>query len=88
MLVDKKKRMIRACLVPIFENMKNTILVFFENCSCYLNLVFSVFFKTKKTWELNVFFMFSLIFLCLRTENSFQKHEPNMFLIFDFLQLE
>ena len=34
----------------VFENTKNTILVFFESCSCYLNLmffVFSVFFKSK-----------------------------------------
>ena len=27
----------------VFENTKNTILVFFENCSCYLDLVFYVF---------------------------------------------
>ena len=27
----------------VFENIENTILVFFENCSCYLNLVFSMF---------------------------------------------
>ena len=35
----------------VFENTKNTILVFFENCYCYLNFmfyVFSMFFKKKK----------------------------------------
>ena len=48
MLVDKKKIMIRACLVPVFENMKNTILVFFENL--FLLFEFSIFcvFQNKK----------------------------------------
>ena len=51
MLVDKKKRMIRACLVPVFENTKNTILVFSENL--FLFFEFSVFrvlcvFQNKK----------------------------------------
>ena len=35
----------------VFENTKNTILVFNKNCFCYLNLVFYLFFmffKTKK----------------------------------------
>ena len=41
-----KKR--SACLVPVFENTENTILVFSKYCSCYSNLVFFVFFITKK----------------------------------------
>ena len=61
-----------ACLVPcfrklllriVFENTENTILVFFENCSSYPNLVFSMFFRTKKNWEPNVFSLISLFYL-------------------------
>ena len=34
----------------VIENTENTILMFSENCSCYLNIVFSVFyvFENKK----------------------------------------
>ena len=41
----------KLCLRIVFENTKNTILMFSENCSYYLNLissVFIVFFITKK----------------------------------------
>ena len=49
-------------LVPVFENTENTILVFSKNCSCYSNLVFSMFFITKKM-EPNVFCVFLLLFV-------------------------
>ena len=42
---------LKLFLRTVVENTKNTIFVFFKNCFCYLNLVFStfsVFFKTKK----------------------------------------
>ena len=50
----------------VFENTENTILVFSENCYCYLNLVFSVFFvffitkKKKVTKRVFLIFLFSL----------------------------
>ena len=42
---------LKTVLRTIFENIENTILVFSKNCSCSLNLVFSMFsmfFRTKK----------------------------------------
>ena len=65
----------------VFESTENTIFVLSENCSCSLNLMFSmafVFFikkkkKKKKNWESNVFSLFSLFSLFLRTKNNFQK---------------
>ena len=50
---------------------ENIILRFSKNCYCYLNLMFSMFFITKKK-ETNVFSLFSCL---LRTENRFQKQE-------------
>ena len=44
------------CSVFVFENIENIILMLFENCFCYLNLVFStfsIFFRTKEKWEPN-----------------------------------
>ena len=35
---------LKLLLRIVFENIEKIILVFFENCSCYLNLVFSVYF--------------------------------------------
>ena len=54
--------------------------MFSKNCSCYLNLVFSLFFvvfRTNRKRELKVLFLFSSFSLFLRTENSFHKHKPN-----------
>ena len=59
-----KTKQLRACLVSVFENTENTILVFFENRSCFLNFVFSVFimfFRTKKKEEKQTCFPF---FIC------------------------
>ena len=47
------KTVLETCFLKLFLRtvFKKTILVFFENCSCSLNLVFSVlsmFFRTKK----------------------------------------
>ena len=53
-------------------------MVFFGNCYCYLNLVFYVFFRTKKILEPNLFSLF------LSIEISFKKHESNMPLMFFF----
>ena len=50
-----------------FENTENIIFVFFENCSYYLDLVFSVFFIIVKNRELNLFSLFSFVLL----ENNF-----------------
>ena len=35
---------LKLLLRIVFENIEKIILVFFENCFCYLNLVFSVYF--------------------------------------------
>ena len=58
---------LKTIFKTVFINTKNTIFVFSENHSCYLNLVFyvfSLFFgtkkKKKKSWEPNIFSMFSL----------------------------
>ena len=65
-----------ACLIPVFENItvpentENTIVVFSENCSCFLDLVFFMFFRTVKNWQTNMFSLF------LKTENNFQKQKP------------
>ena len=57
------------------ENTHNTIFVFSKNCSCFLNLVFSVFFKTKKLGTKCVLRIF-LVLLVFENENNFQKQEP------------
>ena len=54
---------LKLFLITLFENTDNTILVLSKNLSCYLNIMFSVFFMsfiTKRNWEPNIFFMFSL----------------------------
>ena len=60
----------------VFENTKNNILVFSDNCACSLDLMFFVFFIIVKNWNGTCFW-----FLCypcfLRTENGFQKQETN-----------
>ena len=50
---------LKLFLIIVFENIKNVILMFFENCFCYLNLVFSVFFLF---FIINFFFETKLIF--------------------------
>ena len=65
----------------VFENIENTVWVFSENCSCSLNLVFSVFFmfsvffnkKYNIYGETKHVLPFSLFFLFLRTENNTKK---------------
>ena len=61
----------------ILKNIENIILMFFKNCFGYPNLVFFMFFKTKP----NMLSLFSLLFLFLRRENSFQKQKSNIPLI-------
>ena len=51
---------------------KTNIMGLFGSCFRYLNLIFSVFSKTKRNWKPNV-----LSSLFLRTKNSFQKYKPN-----------
>ena len=51
---------------------ENIILRFSKNCYCSLNLMFSMFFITKKKKEPNMFSLFSCL---LRTKNRFQKQE-------------
>ena len=60
----KMNKKYSACLVHcfvkpssriVFENIENMILVFFENCSYSLNLMFYVFFIIKKTRNQKVF---------------------------------
>ena len=74
----------RAYLVPFFfklflrttfENTKNIILVFSENCSCSLNLVFSmfsVFFRTKEMGTKRVLCVF-LVLLIFQNKIQFSK---------------
>ena len=45
----------------VFENTRNTILVFSKNCSYFLNLVFSVF--SKKKTRNQTCFMFSMFYV-------------------------
>ena len=61
-------------LRTVFEKLR--IIVFSESSSHCLDLVFFVlfvFFRIKNNWEPNVFSLFSLFFLFLRTESGFQK---------------
>ena len=54
----------------VLENIGNTILVFFKNCYCFLNLVFFVFsilFRKKKTKNQKCY-VFSLLFLFFKTK--------------------
>ena len=59
-----------ACLVFVFENIENTIFLFFENSSCYHKLVFCVK-HNKKQLKPNVFSTFSLLFCTLVFLNLF-----------------
>ena len=67
---------LKLFLRKVFENIGNIILVFFEICFCYLNLVFC-----RKKKKLSLFYFFSLF---LKTDNSFQKYEWNMSVWFLF----
>ena len=57
----------------VFENSENTIFMLFENCFCYLNLIFFfvlfVFFRTKNKELRAVWY----VFLKIVIENSFFK---------------
>ena len=44
-----------------FENTENTIFVFFENFSCYFNLMFFVFFKIKSLGTNHILFIFLIL---------------------------
>ena len=75
--------LLRLCFVKllmriVFKNIENIILILFENCSYSLNLVFYVFFitKKKKNWEPKVFSLFSLFF---ETKNNFQTVSKGLF---------
>ena len=60
-----------ACFVPVLENTENTILVFFENCLCFLNLVFSMFFVYfRKAKEAETKLVFCIFFILLDFENK------------------
>ena len=61
-------------MIIVFENIENIISVFFENYSYYLNLVFYVFFMTKKR-EPKVF----SLFLFFETKNNFQTVSKGLF---------
>ena len=56
---------LKLLLRTVFENIENIILMFFENCFCYLNLLFFsiLFFSEKKNCfcYLNLLF-FSILF--------------------------
>ena len=47
--------------------------MFSQICSCFLNLVFSVFFRIEKIGELNIIFMFFMFFLFSRTKTIFKN---------------
>ena len=64
---------LKLFLRTIFETIENIILLFSKYCSCYLNLVFSVFFmflRTKKVGTKHVLYVFLLIF---QNKINFQK---------------
>ena len=71
-LLNDIGKKLSACLVPVFESTENSILEFSKNCSCYSNLVFSVFFITRKT-EPNVFYVFYVLFV-FQNKKKFFKH--------------
>ena len=56
----------------VHENTYNTIFVFSKNYSCSLNLVFSVFFETKKLRTKYVLPVF-VVLLVFENGNNFQK---------------
>ena len=56
----------------VFENKDNIILVISENCSYYLNLTFSVFFRTKKRNQTCSFFL-SLFFKTNQVSKTVNK---------------
>ena len=69
-LLNDIGKKLSAYLVPGFENIENTILVFSKNCSYYLNLVFSIFFyvfRNKKTRTKHV--------LCFSCSPCFSEHK-------------
>ena len=64
-------------LKTVFENTRNIVSMFFENCFCSQKLMFSCFsyfLEQKKDCELKVFSM-SLFFLFLKTKTVFKNHK-------------
>ena len=58
------------------ENTHNTVFMFSKKCFCFINLVFSVFFKTKKKLGTKCIIPIFLVLLVFENENNFQKQEP------------
>ena len=76
-LLNDIGKKLSVCLVLVFENTENIILVFSKNCSCYPNLVFSVFFRTKKLEPNLLCFSCSLCFLEQKTVfKHFKQTDP------------
>ena len=48
---------LKLLLITNFKNIKNIILVLYENCSCYPSLVFYVFYVFYKTTVIHVIMM-------------------------------
>ena len=61
-----------AYSIPVFENIGNTILVFFENHSYILNLVF---FKTKNVRNQTCFLCFLYSFCFLKQKRVFKNYK-------------
>ena len=72
---------LKLFLRTVFENTENLILVFNENCSCYLNLVFYMFymlFKTKKKLRTkHVLLVFHKYKLFSKTKTKRTLHSEN-----------
>ena len=49
---ETKHEKIRACLIHVFENTKNTIFVYFETCSYYPDLIFFVLYASQNSKKL------------------------------------
>ena len=93
----EKKNSMLLVLLPVFENIKNIIFVFFENCSYSLNLglvwfmILKLFLKTVS--ENTMFFLFSENCFCYLKFNVFcffqkkKKKQGTKHLLPDFLVL-
>ena len=75
---------LKIVLENIFQNPMNTILVFFENCYYSLNLMFCVFFSEQKKVESNIFSIFFIFSLFLKTKKKkqFSKNCNQVFVFF------
>ena len=79
-------------LRTVFENIKNTILMFFKNCFCYLNLLFSIFFvffrkKNKKKKLGTKGFLIFIVLLVFYNKKQFSKSVIKYVHRFFFLHL-